>query len=173
MFEYYDNEFARGRLNNTIITIDGRASLVNEVVGDQDLEFLDLEKFEEGRINIRDPKVSVVPPRLGYVKIGDEWMYRERIPERRWKQGIPLNLICGDLTRRAAISIGKSLNGKFPGFNIAKRSEGVTAFSIHFAICSGTLLFKGKGVGTVSLAGHVQLSERFIYLKEYFEESVR
>lgn len=174
MFEYYDNDFARGRLENTIISVGGRAALIHGVQGDQDLVYTDLEGYKEGVVNIRDEKVDIIPPRLGYVSFGGDWMFFERVPERRWKQGIPYSLFGNRAEgRRETVSLGKSLNGGYVKFNVAKRSKQITAFSLHFAIANGALFFKGKPVGTVSLEGVVQLAERFIFLKEYLEESLK
>src|SRR5690554_6983993 len=86
MFEYYDNDFARGRLLDTIIRIKDKAALITNVFGDQDLEYLDLESLDRGQVNIRSEDVNIVPPRLGYVSLGKEWEYFERDPVRRWKQ---------------------------------------------------------------------------------------
>lgn len=175
MFEYFDNDFARGRLNDTIIRIGGKAALIREIGGDQDLIYTDLESGDEGVINIRHEDVSIIPPRLGYITLGAGWFYCERFPERRWKQGIPLNIIAekGPITHKTLKSLGKSLNGKYTKFNVAKRSKGCTAFSLHFAVSNGLLMFKGKPVGDVSVEGVVKLADKFIFLKEYLEESLK
>lgn len=173
MFEYYDNDFARGRLLDTIIRIKDKAALITSVFGDQDLEYLDLESLDRGQVNIRSEDVNIVPPRLGYVSVGKEWEYFERDPVRRWKQGLPLDLFGRRFTDNGLKRLGKSLNGKYTRFNVAKRAKGCVAFHRHFAVRSGELLYKGNQVGTVSEEGMVRLADDYIFLKEYLEESVR
>lgn len=173
MFEYYDLDFARSRLEQTIIRIGGMASLITRVTGDQDLHYLDMENYEEGVVNIRDEKVSIIPPTLGYLNTGRGWHYFERTPERRWKQGVPIQLFGRELRQSSVVALGKSLNGKYTRFNVAKRAKNLVAFSPKFAICDGQLLYKEDVVGEVSVEGHTQLRERFIYLKEYLEESLK
>lgn len=173
MFEYYDNDFARGRLLDSIIRIADKACLILEVGGDQDLTYVDLESLKQGQVNIRDESVNIVPPSLGYVSLGGEWKFFERDPVRRWKQGIPLDTFGRRLTEKNLIRIGKSLNGKFTRFNVAKRAKSCVAFHRHFAVSGGWLKYKGEPVGTVSPEGFIQLADRHIFLKEYLEESIK
>ena len=173
MFEYYDNDFAHGRLVDTIITYLNRAIFISEVSGDQDLHYLDLESWERGVVNIRDKGVCVKPPRVGYYFSGDGWNYIERVPQRRWKQGLPADLFGGELSKQEGQRIGRVLNGKFRSFNYAKDRAEPTAFSPHFAAGGGCLYYKGKIVGAVSVEGHITLMENFLFLKEYLEESLK
>lgn len=174
MFEYYDNDFARGRLIGTIIRINGRAAYIENISGDQDLHYIDLESDTPGMVNIRDESVNVIPPRPGYISTGRGWKYVTRQPERRWKQGLTIDLLGIDMdskTQRKAL--GKSLNGNYIHFNVAKRSVRCSAFSLHFAVQDGELMYKGEKVGTVSVEGFIALDQNKIFLKEYLEESLR
>lgn len=174
MFEYYDNDFARGRLLGTIIRINDRAAYIENISGDQDLHYIDLESDTPGMVNIRDESVNVVPPKLGYISTGRGWKYVSRQPERRWKQGLPTDLLgiaMDNKTQRKAL--GKSLNGNYVHFNVAKRSVRCSAFSLHFAVQDGELMYKGEKVGTVSVEGFIALDQNKIFLKEYLEESLR
>lgn len=173
MFEYYDNDFAHGRLVDTIIRIDDKAAVITNVGGDQDLSYFDLESLKGGEINIRDERVNIVPPSLGYVSLGGSWKYFFRDPVRRWKQGIPLDTFGRGLTERNLTRIGRSLNGRFTSFNVAKRAKMTVAFHKHFAVNDGALQYKGETVGSVSVEGMIRLLDKHLFLKEYLEESVR
>lgn len=172
MFKYFDLDFARGRLERTVINISGRASLVLEVQGhDQILHYKDLEEFEYGTIPITSPEVEFVPPKLGYVQRPEGWRFFSRMPERRWKQGIPFDMfgIRYD-DQKGCVRIGKSLNGKFASYNVAKEARIPVAFSLNFAVDRLYLHYKGEVVGTVNPEGEPSLSPNYIYLREYLEE---
>ena len=82
-----------------------------------------------------------------------------------------LGIDIGNKTQRKAL--GKSLNGNYTHFNVAKRSVRCSAFSLHFAVQDGALMYKGERVGTVSIEGFIALDQDKIFLKEYLEESLR
>lgn len=171
---YYDMQFARGRLVDTIIRFKNRAVVVLDVVNEnQDLMIKDLESDKELVVNIDDEGVSLDPPRVGYVYIPRHGgAYYRRHPERRWKQGLPLNMFHG-FHQTHPKSLGACLNGKFKSYVQCCRARMTTPFHRHWAIGSGTLYYKGEGVGTVTKEGVPSLREDKVWLKEYLEEAIR
>lgn len=170
--EYYNLDFAKGRLENTIIKIGGKAAYISDVTGDQYLHYQIMATGEKGVINIRSEEVDVVPPIVGYVKLQGDWQFIKRRPERRWKQGLSLGYfdIHGEVDMR---TVGSSLDGEFHNYNVVKASKrGTYAVSTYFAVRNGSLLYKGDVVGTVCPSGAVGFLEGKFWLKEAFEEAL-
>lgn len=171
---YYNREFAQGRLVDTIIRFKDRAVAVLSVINEaQDLSLIDLETNAEMVVNIDDKDISLDPPRLGYIyipRVGAR--YYRRDAQRRWKQGLPLDMFHG-LFQTQRKALGSSLNGKFKPFRQCCRAKLHTPFHRHWAVGDGNLLYKGDIVGTVTKEGVPSLRPDKVWLKEYLEEVIR
>lgn len=169
MLEYYDRDFAQGRLTNTIISVHDRAALVLEVGPNQRLTVEDLESGVVTQIPITDESVSHIRPKVGWINVPRQHaLFAAVMPERRWKQGIPLN----NLPQVEKKYLGMALNNNYPSYARCIDSQLRKAFSRYWAVGNGRLWYKGLTVATVD-GGVVTFKQDKLFLRESFEECIR
>lgn len=185
---FFDNHRdATMRLEGTIITYQGRASLVKQV---NDNLSLVLERLHDGKgffdISQRDEELLLRAPCLGYVNIPEKAVFAMRTPARMWKQGLHVRSIrYKNILRPFAVdntSLAKCLDNDYPTFEKALESFKSTnpfkpdiphsiAFSRRWAVTKdGNLLYKGDEVG--KLKDKPMLSDKYIWLAEDLQETL-
>jgi hypothetical protein len=170
MRRYYNWQFAESRLSDTVISYNGRAHLVMHVSREQLLTLKDLSTGSGHVVDIEDEGVSHIRPKVGFVNVArGNAIYVKIMPERRWKQGIPIR----QLPALPQHVLALSLNGVYISFRRCLRSKYVKAFHSCWAVGGGMLLYKGKVVGKASVDGIVEFDQGKVFLKEAFEEVVR
>lgn len=192
MPRYERQRDAEMRLNGTVLSYDGKAIKVMGVDDELRLYSVFIRSGEEKIINQDDPRLSFIPPTLGYINTETEALFSMRVPARRYKQGLDIRTVYfsprnRDVRRHQERFFVDCLENIYPTIEQCMRKLGggtnpfkqdvcrSVAFSKKFAIGSGvgfsTLLHKGREVGHFEGTIPV-LSDRFSYLQECLDEAM-
>ena len=185
---YDDPEYAAERLIETYIRYDGKPVLVRDVQsGDGEIK-LDLYNYGNGMHDLRDisdPKFNFHPIPLGYVNSDGYAYYLQRMPERRWKQGIDHRSVecknqIGPARRHVLLQMPlyNSIVNPFPSYEQVLeeiRADAVKSRAFHkkFALMreglgNKVMRYKERTIGWLE-DDRILLSKDYIYLKEMLE----
>lgn len=185
---------AQMRLDGTIIRIGRwpiKVSGIDTRYGDNDEEsmmlfYKFLKSNREDQTELIEENVNVEPVPLGYVNLDTESIYVQRIPDRRWKQGlcedglhaIGRASLIREVFRNGACLADTILN-IYPSLEMAldtiQHPQAISiAFSRKFGLLKGRrgplkLMNIGREVGTIENNVPV-LSSAFNHLAELLEE---
>jgi len=180
-----DLDYARGRLYNTFVPINGELVFVKHIGGKPNnvVTFSDNQDGDDvGKGKLRD--VDLTPIKLGYSNFGGKAKYIMRTPARRWKQGVDnqsvkvLSTYYQDYFHIDGGDFTYTFKGKYPTLNNAiksvKKYGKPLAFSRVFALLPGNKLeYKGKSiVGSVTDLGMPILDRKYMWLEEVLRENV-
>lgn len=179
MYELID--YARGRLDDTVIMIDGSPSFIKMVTGNRELVFRNLTLDDGGAISMDSDKVDLTPIPLGYLNSVFGASYLVRLAQRRWKQGLDKRavMVRGKDCRREdwfyTEDMEQCLTNVYPSFEEAKalaiKDDITVAFNKRWAISAKDSLFhRGMLVGTCKKK--VSLQKVYKYLQEILEEVI-
>lgn len=187
-----DYGYAATRLDDSIARlVDGTPIYIRAVGINGDVHYFDLEVVgspeQKGKI-AKFNNLNLEPVPLGYVQTRNGCVYAQRLPIRKWKQGLRMGENCtlnnNNVDYKALTS---SIKGEYPKFenivnkdNVAynnpfKRPMLVTkeAWHRHWAVDrkNKTVEYRGEVVGKI-VDGRPQLEPKFKYLQECLEESL-
>ena len=170
------------RLTGSIVMYKGKPVHVLEATVKKCLVVL-VGKGDELRVNTDD--LDLTPVQIGNIQIGAECLYVQRMPIRRWKQGLHrenLRVSSGPSSRRIPgmhinMTDKDMLNAIINKFgdaqeNMAKVLSGQWAsaalnrhWSVHNHKGIPRLMYKDKLVGFVD-EGEITITKKFFFLKE-------
>ena len=180
-----DIDYARGRLNNTFVPINGELVYVKHIGRNPNpvVTFSDTEEGEDvGRGALKD--IDLTPIKLGYSNYNGKTKYIMRTPARRWKQGVDnqsvktLSTYWNEFFHMGGGDFRYTFSGKYPTLQVAikrvKQKNYPVAFSRVFALLpENKLEYKGKDVvGTITDLGMPILDRKFMWLEEALRENV-
>lgn len=174
---YEDNlDYASGRLLNTFLQHNGEAIYVTNISPDDDFVPSASVLYSDGRVRaIPLKELSHLPIPLGYVPQTTSHYYLERLPRRKWKQGIHQeNTVC---IRKDGGQGGiefSMLQALVKG-NYAPKEEAIAkggAFSPSFFVHkkTDTLWYRGQFVGDIK-EGRIVLNAGKEYLHRRLEKT--
>lgn len=180
---------AEMRLNNSIIQGPEGAIYITGILDKDYFIYREITKdgLTEGQDkkgDIRDGKFNMAAFPLGYVNFNGKAFYLQRIPTRKYKQGLcKHNAFCKTPVRDLndvffSPGFADMFAGSYPNLEVCTQAlydfalDGM-AFGRQWAVSRGPrgalLQYKNRSVGTVE-GGKPELSKRFDYLKESLEE---
>lgn len=184
----YDYEYARSRLNDTVVLYSGVPYKVEHISSEGVVELVTLTGTELIFADLNELDVSPFP--LGFVNQDGRAIYSFRIPARYYKQGLNYNTlryVGSSKPNLFSMSFQNTVLGKFS--KVFDAYEGVyledclsRAFSRNFAFSKPKsqnrvdLFFKKYKVGVVEHMDNEQvvykLHDEYTYLTEMLEESL-
>ena len=185
---FHSTRDAEMRINQSIIQGPDGPIYVTDVTSPS--EFIYRPITERGisdeslKGDITDKAFNIQAFRIGYVNNGGESTYLQRLPTRKWKQGLcKSNLTFGGQARvRDAWALMhcpgffSMYHNTYPSFK--KALEGLTeyglqqvAFARQWCINGKKLMYKGQQVGIIK-GGEAKLSSEYTHLKESLEEAL-
>jgi len=187
---YDDLEYARARLNQTVVFYGGQPATVNSV---DDLDKVRIvvwpDTMKEVDVHIND--IDVSPPMMGFINCKGVCSYLSRLPFRQWKQGFRTNQLdtSGLLSRLPQpfsiefINLYKNIYPKYDEcMEMLVCGEATSqAFNRYFGVFktnSGNfgLAFKGKAVAKLSGKPSNNVQPDWApgreFLREFFEETM-
>lgn len=189
---YESQRDASMRLSGTIIRLsNGRPIYVVDAKTKSMLQYQELTKDgldregEPKKGRITDGKFDLSPVPLGYINYNGSACYMQRIPARKYKQGLSsTNLSCNNqaiLTREViqSGSMYRCIIGSYPSIEDCFATKDIMdvksiAFSREWAIRfrggKNYLMYKGrKIVGTINEDNEYELMDEYRYLTESLE----
>lgn len=176
-------DYARSRLNGTIVRTDDRAVRVETISGRGKVVCTVLRTDE--MIEVKWNNLDITPVPLGYVNSGGSAFYLTRIPMRRdWKQGLRGNNMGtsnGRLLERLSDRVlAKTIENTYPSFKevfetMVKEGGAILsrAFSRNFSITNRLEIeYKGRfSIGKIDEANSTyELYPKFDWAREALEE---
>lgn len=172
-----DYAYANTRLADTVVRleVDGTPIWVHVVHDDGKVVYQLLEGGDDKFCHLDDIDTCPVP--LGYVNTTKGCHFLERMPVRRYRQGLRRdNMILKNGLNAGVLAwkdIAKTIVGTFPTFKAAmetaKKIISPVAWHRHWAIDgNGQLHYKGNVVGVMQGRAQV-LGKKYQYLKEALE----
>lgn len=172
---YNDNlQYAKTRLEGTIITYKKEPCLINEVLASKGGVSCSYSTYDEvGKASVDD--FDLTPIKLGFVNTpyGTGFLSRKPIRED-WRQGLrKQNCISyGDVRKEYLLelsSLRKTVLNLYPDLDEAIATN--KAFSRNFRISGGDLMYRGDIVGGVS-RGQLEFFPQYAYLKPRVERTL-
>lgn len=172
-----NNHDAEMRLRGSVVTFGG----IPVYVSDSSTEHCRVHSLVDGEEQVVDTdKLNLEPVQLGNAVSGDSYVYLQRIPARRWKQGLVADSInCGKMPWEHR---GVELRGQALGNCIVNKYVDPAEAMEEVLSCRKTaspfsrkwgfgtykgvpyILHKGEKVGVVD--GGITLFKEFAFLKE-------
>ncbi len=182
---YKDRNYARGRLENTIIRVGKRPVYVVEIPIDGSVHVFYLENNVDKKVKYEELDMSPVP--LGFINYNGYSYFAARKPMRRdWRQGLRANntVIIGrhggiKLDKRVYKPLAKTILGKYPTFEdslIEVRELGAAqcAFSRGFGVtATNKIIYKGDYIVGKIKGDTPILDDNYKYLDRVFKESLK
>lgn len=180
---YTDKNYAKGRLNDTIIQCDGKPVLILDFPNKNVLLKM-LGTGQELSVSYDSKRLSLQPPLLGYINGVGGATYLVRSPNRRWKQGIDKRGIyclgpdCRTQDWYLGEQFNKGLSNQYPSLEeailLVKERLVTTAFNKRWAIgLDERIYYRGKRVGLLRFSTReIVLDEEKLYLREALEEAL-
>ena len=176
----FDNDHDVGmRLRKSVIRV-GRLPVwverIEGIPGEWELHVVPLDGGLPFCVMLEENDVDLTPVPLGYVNLGDRVAYVQRIPARKYKQGLNNENFWGDVDLRGN-DLANCILGKYPTY--AKAIETVirmqcdVAFSRHWAVAhqGHRIMYRGRDVGHYKEDGKVELSPGNEHLIECLQEA--
>lgn len=178
-----DYQYAAQRLNQSVVMKDGLPVFIHNIDG-KGLVVYEICGYHTGKQIARLEDFDLTPLQLGYINTDNKALYLQRIPHRKYRQGLAQqNLYCVgnkiSVFDRALVNL---VGNRYPKvsfileelFNENIKSR---AFSKKWAIGRGrdrdfyNLLYKDRLSGTVSVKDEsFKLTDSHKFLKESLEE---
>jgi hypothetical protein len=178
-----DYHYANTRLADTVVRLEkcGTPIYLHTVHGNGEVvyETLDVKNAPHQVCHLDDVNTCPVP--LGYVNHQGGCSFIERMPVRRYRQGLRRdNMVSRDgtnVSRLAWEHIAKTIKGEYPSLEKCVKDSinngAVYAWSRNWAIdWQSNIYYKGTLVGTKTSKTSFELKPRYQYLKEALEESL-
>jgi hypothetical protein len=184
-----DYEYAATRLSGTIVRIGTQPVYVKDIGHDTgEVYYLSGVGNKTKKCHLDDLDLSPIP--LGYINVGRDASYVQRIPSRSYKQGLHGNSLYSKKLHIEMLSVNMfdAIRGLYPKTlevveQIMCGEVDENAFSRRFSLSAGAkkvfnLNCRGKTVGTAKLNfGAMNLNyafnDKFKYLQETLEEDIQ
>ena len=178
---YYgkDYSYARERLSQTLVCLnDGTPAYIKNVMEDGKVYYsllTDLDGEKEGKLS----DIDLTPIKLGWVNTNRGIAYTTRVPARKWKQGLSMDIFYivyrGDKVNLAFPSsyLIDTVKNNYPSYKSIKETITPTtkkAFSRNWAVDAQALMYNGRVVGVMDQYT-TALNKRDAYLREFFQET--
>jgi len=186
---------ANMRLSDSVIRLQGSPIYIHEAVRGPDREiqlvYTDLEGVG-GRVGVHNEHLNYEPVPLGYVNIDGMSAYLQRIPARKWKQGLSRDnlqikgILPDFIDTRALLTtsyLAATIQGTYPTFaealtRVREGRDQHTAFHRKFSLHPDSetglvwLHYAGDRHGWVEGSGAVVLGNRSQYLLQELENAL-
>jgi len=174
---YSEVDYARTRLEGTVVLHDNKALRINHITSDRVIQGTLLQGRE---VEVSMDDCQLAQHKLGFVNRDGNVFYVQRLPKRRdWRQGLRTNNVVGfrigrdRIERISDTTIMKCLEGNFP--SVADALDEVVRCDVPVAISRSFALvpkrggicvqYKQRGIVGVYRDGEFVLSDKYKYLK--------
>lgn len=168
-----DYQYAASRLETTVVTHNGKPVLVRQIQADGATL---LAPLDGGKIYATQAReLDCTPVQLGYVHYMDLLVYCQRMPARRYRQGLSeVTLFCikngGGMIHPIPMNfLYDCIVNNYPAYEACVVSVVPMAWHRDWASSSTKLYYKGGLVGK-TIKGLPVLNEQYQYLKEALSE---
>jgi hypothetical protein len=184
-----DYEYAATRLSGTLVRLNLQPVYVKDIDHETgEVYYLSGMNLKTKKCHLNELDLTPIP--LGYINIGRDVSYVQRIPSRSYKQGFHGNSMYSNKLHVDLVSTSmfNTIRGLYPKTlevveHLMCGEADEKAFSRRFSLSAGAkkvfgLNFRGKGVGTASLNfGAMNLNysfnDKFKFLQETLEEDIQ
>lgn len=173
---YDDAEYARSRIEETLVRLDGEPVYVHQVTQELIARVTHPLRFDGVVSDVKLGDLTLESPKLGWVNTEGGAAYVSRIPKREdWRQGVRRNnlttLTGRDIRGLDTRDIARCIKGTYPRLQDVVKQRGLVAWSREWAVENGLLHYKHYGV-VGKLGGNVAtLSGKYHYLYESLMEA--